>query len=478
MGRRKITPFITELEIMDAASDGRGVARHGDRVVFIPGTVPGDKVVVRVFKKEKKALIGEIDRVLIPSQQRISPKCEHFGVCGGCKWQMMSYEGQLQAKQKQVMDAFERIAKVPAKESLPILAAPNEYFYRNKLEFTFSNKAWLTNEQITSDKSYEQRVLGFHVPKFFDKIVDIDTCYLQHTMVNDIRNSIRDFAREQEIPFYDIRSNEGFLRGLVFRNALATGEMMVVLIVSTAEKKWIDSILDFIADKFPAVTNLLWIVNEKLNSSFQDLPFHVWKGSPHITEQLGPYRFHISPTSFFQPNPMQAERFYGIIKQWVKDVLPDQTTQHPIIYDLYAGTGSIGIFISTLAEKIVGVEYVPSAIEDAWRNVTLNQLENKFSFYAGDLKEVLRGDLVEKEGKPDLIVVDPPRQGMDPKVVHRILELAPEHIIYVSCKPSTQARDIALLAQSYEVLKIQPVDQFPQTVHVENLALLRKVEKR
>ncbi len=474
MTRRKIKPFTAELEVVDAASDGRGVARMEERVVFIPGSVPGDHVEVNIFKKEKKALIGQIKHIIKASEHRITPTCSHFGTCGGCKWQMMNYESQLKAKQKQVFDAFERIAKVPIAEKLHIMGSSAEYYYRNKLEFTFSNKAWLTQEQIASGETFDQRVLGFHVPRFFDKIIDIDHCYLQLSIINDIRNGIRDFARNQQIPFYDIRTHEGFLRSLVFRNSLYSGELMLVLVSGAGDKQWIDRIFEYVEENHPEVSSFLWIESQKLNSSFQDLSFHLWKGTPYITEQIGQYRFHISPTSFFQPNPAQAARFYGIIRSWAREMLPESTYRYRTIYDLYSGTGSIGIFISELAEKIVGIEYVQAAVDDAWRNVKLNQLEDKFSFYTGDMKEILRSEVAANEGKPDFVIADPPRQGMDPKVVLRILELAPEHIIYVSCKPSTQARDVALLSEQYDVKRIQPVDMFPQTVHVENLALLKK----
>jgi len=474
MGRRKIRPFHAELEIVDTATDGRGIARHDNRVVFVTGGVPGDILQTYIHKKEKKSLVGKIESVVQSSPLRTTPVCQHFGICGGCKWQMMAYSAQLTYKHKQVTDALARIAKVDIGEILPIVPSPNPYFHRNKLEFTFSNKAWLTQEQIQSDSVFDQRVLGFHVPKFFDKIIDIQTCHLQLPIINDIRNTIRDFAREQAIPFYDIRTHEGFLRNLIFRTSAATGEIMLILIVASENRQWIDQILALVQEKFPSINHILWIVNTKFNSSYSDLPFSVWKGEPYLTEKLGDYHFHIGPTSFFQTNPLQAKRLYQVVYDWLKEVSVAEIAPLQTVYDLYTGTGSIGIFVSELAQKIVGLEYVPAAIDDAWRNVKLNHLEDKFSFYAGDIKNLLTDELLQKEGSPDVVITDPPRQGMEPTVVERLIELAPHQIIYVSCKPATQARDIQLLSEQYEVLRIQPVDMFPQTVHVENVALLKK----
>ena len=461
------------MHLTDAASDGRAVARHEGRVIFVERGVPGDVARVRVYQKQKKMLIGSIETLIRPSSSRIEPVCAHFGVCGGCKWQMMAYDTQCFFKQKQVEDAFARIGKVEIGEVLPILRAGQPFHYRNKLEFTFSNKAWLTLEQIQAERQYEQRVLGFHTPQAFDKIIDIDTCYLQRPVINDIRNAVRDFARVQAISFYDIRTNEGFLRNLVFRSSEHTGELMVVLIVAKDDSDTVGRIFSQIDSLFPEITHLLWIHNPKVNSSFSDLPFRVWKGEEYITERLGFFDFRISPTSFFQTNPRQAAQLYGVVKAWLQASLPAGRTRHPVVYDLYSGTGSIGIFVAELADRVVGVEYVAPAVADARENVRLNGLEH-FSFHAGDMKKILTPEFVAAEGRPDVIIADPPRAGMDPKVVQRILEIAPEFLIYVSCKPATQARDIELMSEAYEVLKIQPVDMFPQTAHVENVAWLRR----
>ncbi len=470
MGRR-IKPFSAEMTLIDAAAEGWAIAKHEGRVIFVEEGVPGDKAVIHVFRKHKKQLFGRIESLIQPSPERIPAACQHFSVCGGCKWQMMSYQHQLTFKQKSVEDAFARIAKTKPQEIKPILASESEYFYRNKLEFTFSSKAWLTKDQIDRGEMIDQRVLGFHVPRIFDKIINIDNCLLQKPIINDIRNEIRDFARQQEWPFYDIRANEGLLRNVIFRTTEHKDQLMLVIILAEDRPEVIDHLCTHLEGRFPQITHFLWIHNPKLNSSYSELPFQLWKGSEYVLERLGQFDFRISPTSFFQTNPTQALQLYGLVKSMLAEILPEGQRQHETIYDLYAGTGSIGIFISDLAKKVVGIEYVESSIADAWKNVALNQLSH-FAFYAGDMKKVLTPELVEKEGVPSVMIVDPPRAGMDPKVVQRILQIAPEYIIYVSCKPATQARDVALLHEKYELLRIQAVDMFPQTAHVENVALL------
>jgi len=472
MGRR-IKPFNTELEVIDTAVDGRGIAKHGERIVFVEKAVPGDKVDAHIFRKEKKALVARIEEIQEASPHRIEPRCEHFGICGGCKWQHMSYEAQLEFKQKHVENAIIRIGKVEPKEKLPILACEKDLFYRNKLEFTASKDQWLTGDEGALE-DLDQRVLGFHVPRVFYKIVNIENCQLQLPIVNEIRNEVRDFAREHEIPFYDHREHTGSLRSLVFRSSLATGELMVILILADGDKKKADAVFTHLEKKFPQITDFLWIHNPKKNSSYTDLDFQVWKGKSYITEKLGKYSFQIRANSFFQTNPRQAEALYEVVREFLVESLGEKEKVN-LLYDLYSGTGSIGIFVSDYAEKVVGIEYVNEAIEDAKENVKLNQLEDKFSFYAGDMKKILNQEFIAEHGKPEILIADPPRAGMDPKVVNRILEMAPEHIIYVSCKASTQARDIALLKENYELLKIQPVDMFPQTAHVENVALLRRI---
>lgn len=471
---RRIKPYDIEgVEVVDAASDGRAVIRHNERVVFVEQGIPGDILDVFVYRKRQKNLIGRINNIISPSPHRVEPRCEHFGICGGCKWQMMDYDAQLVYKQKQVTDAFERIAKVAPQKVSPIIGAESPYFYRNKLEFSFSSRPWLTQEQISSGEVFEEPAVGFHVPGVFDKVLNIHTCYLQKPIVNDIRNALRELAIAEKIPFYDIRAHTGFLREIMFRTSEATGEIMVMLIVAEDDLKQVERLFKPLSEQFKEVTSWVWMHNPKLNNSFGDLPYQVWQGQAYITEQLGGFDFRISPTSFFQTNPKQAGQLYSVVKKMLKEILPAGQEKHGRVYDLYAGTGSIGIYVSDLAEKIVGIEYVEASISDAWKNVQLNGL-NHFSFYAGDMKKILNDELLQKEGKADVMICDPPRAGMDAKVVEKILETAPEYIIYVSCKPSTQGRDIALMKEDYDVVEIQAVDMFPHTAHVENVALLKR----
>ena len=468
MGRRRVQPFeIPELEVLDTLTDGRAMGRHENRVIFMKGAIPGDVVRARVFKKEKKNLVAEVLEVIKPAGSRIVPKCTHFGDCGGCKWQHMSYEAQLHYKEKYVRDAFERIGGIEVEDFRPILGAPEQFFYRNKLEFSFANKRWLTKAETKKEEELDNMVgaLGFHVPIFFDKIVQIDECFLQTPLINEIRNAIHQFATESGIPYYDHRAHEGFLRNLMFRTSRHTGEIMVVLIVAKDDESQVATIFEHLAEQFPGVQHWCWIHNDKKNSSYSELSVSVWKGEDFIVERLDSFDYRIRATSFFQTNPEQAENLYNVVREFAGPV------KYNTLYDLYCGSGSIGIYLSGLAEKIVGVEYVESSIKDAWDNVALNNLDG-FSFHAGDMKKLLTTELVDKEGKPDLIVTDPPRAGMDKEVVARLLEIKSPRIIYVSCNPSTQARDLDLLSELYRVKSVQPVDMFPQTAHVENVALL------
>ena len=475
---RRLQAFTTTLELTDAASDGRAVGRHQDWVVFVEGGVPGDLVEAYVYRKQKKNLVARIDRILRPSPQRVGPRCAHFGSCGGCKWQHMDYAAQLQYKHQQVVTILTRIGKVELGEVEPILGSETAYGYRNKLEFSFSNKAWRTREQMRLDESVtDERVLGFYAPGFYDKVLDIEACHLMDPLVNDIRNAVRDWARAQDWSFYDNQTHAGFLRNLAFRASAATGELMLILIVGEDDPARVDQLFGYLEATFPAITHYCWIHNPKLNSSYTDLPVRVWKGEAAFTEKLGDYAFRVRAVSFFQTNPRQAARLYGVVKDYLAQTLPPGQERHALVYDLYAGTGSIGIFVSELAERIVGIEYVEAAVEDAWENVRLNGLdESRFRFLAGDMKDLLSPELAAQSGYPDVVITDPPRQGMDTKVVARLLELRPGHIIYVSCKPATQARDLDLLKPWYEVVKIRPVDMFPHTAHVENVALLRRRE--
>lgn len=471
---KRIQPFTTELSLIDAASDGIALGRHEGRVVFVAGGVPGDVAQVHVRSKEKNALVADLVEVITPSADRTTPECAHFGVCGGCKWQMMTYEAQLRYKQKQVTDALERIGKVEIGETRPILGVETPYWYRNKLEFTYSAKRWLTREEIRTGAEYEQRVLGFHAPQSFEKVIHIDECHLQLPIVNAIRNEAYRFAIENGISFHDQVAHKGFLRNLMFRTSIATNELMLTLIVNDDKPALVGEIFEHLAAKFPEITDFVWIVNNKLNSQYSDLPVRVWRGKAHITEYLGGFAFRISPTSFFQTNPKQAEVLYGVVRHFLKEISAEFKANGRTIgtlYDLYCGTGSIGIYVSDWAQKIVGIDYVASAIEDAKLNAQLNNL-NHLSFFAGDMKKVLTDDFTAQHGAPDVVIADPARSGMDPQVVTQLLKLAPQHIIYVSCKPSTQARDLQLLDGSYRVAAIQPVDMFPHTAHVENVAWL------
>jgi 23S rRNA (uracil1939-C5)-methyltransferase len=470
--KKKFTPLLLPLHLEDAASDGRAVGRHEGQVVFVEGGVPGDEAEVYVFGKEKKLLNGRVEKLIVPSPRRTAPVCDHFGVCGGCKWQMMGYESQLYFKEKQVRDAFDRIAKVPVGEFRPILGSPEPYYYRNKLEFTFSNKAWLTREEMDSGAVLEHRVGGFHRPGAFDKILNIDTCHLQRPVINDIRNFIRDTAREWDWTFYDIKQRHGFLRNVMFRTSEATGELMVTLIVGEDKPDYISRMFDLLLSRFPEITDLIWIFNPKLNSSFSDLEANVWSGKHYITEKLGDFQFRIHPTSFFQTNPRQAANLYGVVNQYLKAGLPPGKAAYDLVFDLYSGTGSIGIFNSALANQVVGIEYVEAAVKDARENAALNGLA-QFEFFAGDMRKLLP-EVAANRARPDMVITDPPRAGMDQKVVEALLDLAPEQIIYVSCQPATQARDIEWLSAKYKVVSMQPVDMFPQTAHVENVAWLRR----
>lgn len=467
-------PFEAELTILDAASDGLGVARLDGQVVFVEHTVPGDVIRARIAKKEKKVLIGYVEEILSPSPDRVAPVCEHAGICGGCKWQMMDYTAQLRYKHKQVVDAVERIAKVPVDEFLPILGSESWFFYRNKLEFTFSAKRWLTRKEfgVVGD-DLDQRVTGFHAPGSFDKVLHINACHLQLPIINDIRNAFHAYALEHDLTFHDQGTHEGFLRNLLFRTSVSTGELMVCFIVNDDEEAVVNALFTEMAGRFLEVTDWVWIHNNKWNSSFSDLPVRVWRGKAWITETLGGFQFRISPTSFFQTNPKQAERLYGVVKHMLLRVLAETgQTQFERLYDLYCGTGSIGIYVSDLAKTVAGVDYVESSIRDAEVNASLNGLTH-LKFEAGDMKKVLNNGFSARHGKPDMVIVDPARSGMDPAVVEELLRLAPPYIVYVSCKPATQARDIALMANDYAVEIVQPVDMFPHTAHVESVALLK-----
>ena len=466
MGRKKKrNPVIEELEIIDVASEGKSIAKYDDRVVFVTGVIPGDIVDVQITKKKKRFFEGYPVKFHKYSEDRVEAECEHFGICGGCKWQHLPYQKQLFYKNKQVIDNFERIGKIDIKEKFDILSAPEEYYYRNKLEYSFSNKEWLTKEQVESGETFgERNACGFHVPKMFDKIVNVNHCHLQGNNSNEIRNFVREFAVENKLEFYDIRANEGFLRNMIVRNT-AKGELMIIIIFLKMNEN-VELVLDAVLEKFPMITSLNYVINPKTNDSINDLDVITYKGNDHLMEEMGELKFKVSPKSFYQTNSEQAFNLYKKTLEFA-DIKPTD-----LVYDLYTGTGTIANFIAKTAKEVIGIEYVEDAIQDAKRNSKLNNIDNT-KFFAGDMKDVLNDEFVAEHGKPNVIVIDPPRAGMHQNVIDVLLRISPEKIVYVSCNPATQARDIELMKDKYETIKVQPVDMFPQTHHVENIALLK-----
>ncbi len=469
---KKVLPILENISVIDASSDGQAVGRMDDVVVFIKDAVPGDVVDVQVTRKKNKFREGKAIKIHSYSEKRTAPVCSHFGVCGGCKWQSMDYQWQLFYKQKQVSDALTRIAKIDLPEIQKIIPSEKVYHYRNKLEFTFSNKKWLTLEQV-NDKSIAfgdgsdeitRNALGFHIPGMFDKILDIDTCYLQEEPSNAIRNEIRTFALANQFTFFDLREQIGFLRNIIIRST-SSGEWMLIVVFHYEDMSLIEKLLNHLSEKFPQITSLQYVINSKKNDTISDLDIKVFKGNDSIYENMEGLKFKIGPKSFYQTNSEQAYQLYKVTREFA-GISPSD-----VVYDLYTGTGTIANFVAHQAKKVVGVEYVPAAIDDAKINSQLNNITNT-SFYAGDMKDVLNNDFVNENGKPDIIITDPPRAGMHDDVTNKILEIEPRKIVYVSCNPATQARDLQLLDAKYKVTKVQPVDMFPQTHHVENVVLL------
>jgi 23S rRNA (uracil1939-C5)-methyltransferase len=457
------------VSIIDIAEEGKGVGKAGDLVLFVDKAVPGDIADIQVYRKKKNFAEGKIAALKQPSPYRTQPFCEHFGTCGGCKWQHMTYAAQLQFKQKTVAGALGHLAKIEVSGILPIIGSPADKYYRNKLEFTFSNKRWLNDGENRADSPVEMDALGFHIPGRFDKILDVKHCYLQADPSNDIRDSVRGFAKQQGISFYDLKAHTGALRNLVVRTS-STGEVMVIVVFAYADEEAIDSLMRFIDGRFPQITSLLYIVNQKKNDTIFDQEVMAWRGPEYIHEEMRTasgkvVRFRIGPKSFYQTNSIQALKLYEI----TRDLAGFKGDE--LVYDLYTGAGTIANFIAENVKEVVGIEYVPSAIEDAKINSDINHITNT-KFFAGDMKDVLNADFVTEHGKPDVIITDPPRAGMHPDVVNRLMEIAAEKIIYVSCNPATQARDLVTLKEKYDVVKIQPVDMFPHTQHVENVVLL------
>lgn len=458
------------------AAEGKSLARVDDKVIFVPFTVPGDVVDLQITKKKHKYCEARVLRFIEYSNVRAIPRCEHFGICGGCKWQNLPYEEQLKAKQKQVFDQLTRIGKIDLPEFLPILGSVKQFEYRNKLEFGFSNKRWLTNEQVASGETFSNmNAVGFHITGAFDKIYPIEKCHLMDDLHNRLRNAIRDYAFEHELSFYDLRAQHGLLRDMMIRNS-NTGEWMLLIQFG----KTIDTgngadawelteegrdLMQYIADTFPEITSLLWVYNPKCNDTFGDLPVHVFKGNDHIYETMEELRFKVGPKSFYQTNTEQAYHLYCVARDFAN------LTGNELVYDLYTGTGTIANFVARKAKKVIGIEYVPEAIEDAKVNSEINGIDNTL-FYAGDMKDILTEEFISKHGRPDVIITDPPRAGMHEDVVNTILQARPKRIVYVSCNPATQARDLALMDAQYKVVAVRPVDMFPHTPHVENVVLL------
>lgn len=468
MGRsRKNAPLLVGLEITDLAAEGKAIGRFNDKVVFVQRAVPGDVVDVQVNKKRNNYYEGFPVRYQKLSPLRVEPACSHFGVCGGCKWQNIPYDHQLAYKTREVQNNLVRIGKVELPPVSPIIGSAQNFFYRNKLEFTFSNKRWLSDEERHSDVQIDDKDgLGFHVPSMFDKVVDIEKCYLQASPSNEIRLAVKDYAKRQGLSFFDLRNQNGLLRTLMIRTS-SIGEVMVVVVFYYDDQEARKGLMDHLQATFPEITSLLYVINPKANDTITDLDVLVHSGKDHITEEMEGLKFKIGPKSFYQTNSQQAYELYKVTRDFA------DLTGNEVVYDLYTGTGTIAIFVAHLAKKVVGIEYVPEAIEDAKVNAAFNKIDNTV-FYAGDMKDVLTHGLVEREGTPDVVIVDPPRAGMHDDVVQTLLNIAPDRIVYVSCNSATQARDLNLLDIRYRVTKVQPVDMFPHTHHVENVVLLQR----
>lgn len=471
--KKKELPLLEKVTITDVAAEGKAIAKVDDLVVFIPYVVPGDIVDLQVKRKKNKYAEAEAVKFHEYSPIRAVPFCEHYGVCGGCKWQVLPYSEQIKYKQKQVTDNLTRIGKIELPEISPILGSEKIQFYRNKLEFTFSNKRWLTNEEVKQNVVYEQmNAVGFHIPNAFDKVLAIEKCWLQDDISNRIRNAVRDYAYEHDYTFINLRSQEGMLRNMIVRTS-TTGELMVIIICKIEEENeekemgLFKQLLQHVADKFPEITSLLYIVNNKRNDTITDLDVCVFKGNDHIFEEMEGLRFKIGPKSFYQTNSEQAYNLYKITRNFAG------LTGNELVYDLYTGTGTIANFVAKQARQVIGIEYVPEAIEDAKVNADINGIKNTL-FFAGDMKDMLTQEFINEYGRPDVIITDPPRAGMHQDVIDVILFAEPKRIVYVSCNPATQARDLALLDVKYRVTAVQPVDMFPHTHHVENVVLLEK----
>lgn len=463
MRHKRFLPLLQNIDITDIASEGQAIARVDDMVVFVSFVVPGDIVDLQIIKKKRNYALAHAVRFEKYSKNRCLPLCPHFGVCGGCKWQILPYAEQLRFKQQQVIDNLTRIGKIPLPDISDICQSKKNEFYRNKLEFTFSNRKWLTDisEQQTEGN---MNALGFHIPTMFDKVLDIEKCILQDDISNKIRNEVRRYAFEKKLTFFDIKKHEGFLRTMIVRTS-TTGDLMVIMVFFYEDEIAQTALLQHIKDKFPQITSLLYIINSKANDTITDQKVNIFTGNDYILEQMEGLKFKIGAKSFFQTNTLQAYELYKIVKNFA------QLTGNEIVYDLYTGTGTIANFIAQYCRQVIGIEYVAEAVEDAKENSQINEIKNT-QFFAGDIKNILNEDFIQTHGKADVIITDPPRAGMHGDVVAAILALEPKRIVYVSCNPATQARDLNILAQKYRVTKVQPVDMFPHTHHVENVVLM------
>lgn len=468
--KKKSLPVLENITITDYAAEGKALARVNELVVFVPFAVPGDVVDLQVRRKKHSYCEAEIIRFIKYSERRVKPFCQHFGICGGCKWQNIPYDEQLRMKQKQVYDQLTRIGKVNLPEFNQILGSVKTQGYRNKLEFGCSNRRWLTQEEIASGSDFTQmNAVGFHITGAFDKILPIEKCWLMDDLQNKIRNAIRDYAYEHDMIFYDIRKQCGLLRDIMVRNS-DTGEWMVLIqfhYEKDEDEVIAKNLLQHIADSFPEITSLLYVNNQKGNDTFNDLNIEVFKGNDYIYETMDGLTFKVGAKSFYQTNTKQAYHLYSVVRDFAN------LTGNELVYDLYTGTGTIANFVSRYAKRVIGIEYVPEAIEDAKINSEINNISNTL-FFAGDMKDILTESFISENGTPDIIITDPPRAGMHPDVVQTIIKTAPKRIVYVSCNPATQARDLSLLDNLYEVVAVQPVDMFPHTPHVENVVLLNR----
>ena len=468
MGRkRKELPVVENVEITGVAAEGKSIARVDDMVVFIPYGAPGDVVNIKLDKKKRSYAEAHIVDMVKPSPDRVTPACEHFGVCGGCKWQHIPYESQLRYKRDQVVDALTRIAKVEIPEVNPTLGSKETFCYRNKLEYTFSCKCWITFEDLRSGREIADRnALGFHIPGAFDKVLDIKKCWLQDDLSNRIRLFVRQYALAKGYEFYDIKAQQGLMRTLMVRIA-STGEVMLIVVFARPEQEKIDDLMGAIAAEFPEITSLLYVVNQKVNDTIADQEVVTFRGRDYINEEMEGLQFRIGPKSFYQTNSHQAYELYKVARR-MACLKPDDQ-----VYDLYTGTGTIANFVARQVKKVVGIEYVPEAIADAKLNSEVNGIDNTI-FFAGDMKDVLTDGFIAEHGRPDVMIIDPPRAGMHEDVVNVILNARPERIVYVSCNPATQARDLALMDSLYRVEEVQPVDMFPHTHHVENVVRMTR----